>query len=149
MPSPKLDEQTFKRRFLDQFRDPAFAPLEAELRRIAEAAWDGYSHSRKSPARPPVRGDRAWRCRGAEAARRSLSDWLKSMSLLPAGPRAEVDRYIGYFEPYATSHDALDADLAIQEEVRNAARTLAEAVLAQAAGRLATAGQDLPEPRSK
>jgi multimeric flavodoxin WrbA len=61
----------------------------------------------------------------------------------------EVDRYIGYFEPYATSHDALDADLAIQEEVRNAARTLAEAVLAQAAGRLATAGQDLPEPRSK
>jgi multimeric flavodoxin WrbA len=86
---------------------------------------------------------------GAEAARRSLSDWLKSMSLLPAGPRAEVDRYIGYFEPYATSHDALDADLAIQEEVRNAARTLAEAVLAQATGRLATAGQDLPEPRSK
>lgn len=86
---------------------------------------------------------------GAEAVRRSLSDWLKSMSLLPAGPRAEVDRYIGYFEPYATSHDALDADLAIQEEVRNAARTLAEAVLAQAAGRLATAGQDLPEPRSK
>jgi hypothetical protein len=49
MPSPKLDEQTFKRRFLDQFRDPAFAPLEAELWRIAEAAWDGYSHSRKSP----------------------------------------------------------------------------------------------------
>jgi multimeric flavodoxin WrbA len=350
MPSPKLDEQTFKRRFLDQFRDPAFAPLEAELSRIAEAAWDGYSHSRKSPrtakagvgfADPqfelsvdwlqtraaikaagerhqqrqlrgrvllingssrsdhtcPGEMSKSWRlltiarqvleeeCRletevldlarlaseygrkihpckacfstaaplchwpcscypnhslgqtqdwmneiypmwvaahgimiitpvnwyhtssslklmidrlvcadggnadptlthgkdaarakeielegwayprhlagrlfavivhgdveGAATARRSLSDWLKSMSLVPAGPRAEVDRYIGYFEPYATSHDALDADLAIQEEVRNAARTLAEAVLAQAAGRLATAGQDLPEPRSK
>jgi multimeric flavodoxin WrbA len=86
---------------------------------------------------------------GAETVRRSLADWLKFMHLVPAGPKAEIDRYIGYWQPYATSHEALDADLAVQEEVRNAARTLAEAVIAQAAGRLAAAGQDLPEPRSK
>ena len=42
----------------------------------------------------------------------------------PAGPAAELDRYIGYWKPYATSHDELDADTAMQEEVRNAARTL-------------------------
>lgn len=28
----------------------------------------------------------------------------------PAGPSAELDRYIGYWKPYATSHDGLDAD---------------------------------------
>ena len=36
---------------------------------------------------------------------------------------AELDRYIGYYEPYATSHEELDADKCVQEEVRNAART--------------------------
>jgi hypothetical protein len=68
---------------------------------------------------------------------------------IPKGSKAEVDRHIGYWGPYATSHDALDTDPAIQEEVRNAARTLAEAVLARAAGRLVAAGQDLPDTRSK
>ena len=46
------------------------------------------------------------------------------MHLVPAGPHAELDRYIGYWKPYATSHEELDADKAVQEEVRNAARTL-------------------------
>jgi multimeric flavodoxin WrbA len=350
MPSPELDEQTFKRRFLDQFKDAAFDPLAAELERIAEAAWDGYSHSRKSArtaragtefadptfelsvdwlqAREAIEAAQArheqaalprrvllingatrsdntcpgemskswrlsiiarqvleqdyrlevevldlsrlaseygrkihpcktcfstaaalchWPCscypnyslgqtqdwmneiypmwvaahgimiitpvnwyhtssslklmidrlvcadggnpdptlthgknaarakaleldgwdyprhlagrlfavvvhgdtEGAETTRQSLSNWLRSMSLVSAGSKAEVDRYIGYWGPYATSHDALDADLAIQEEVRNAARTLAAAVLAQAAGQTVVAGQDLPDPRSK
>ena len=50
------------------------------------------------------------------------------MHLAPAGPRAELDRYIGYWKPYATNRKELDADLTIREEVRNAARILAEAV---------------------
>jgi multimeric flavodoxin WrbA len=86
---------------------------------------------------------------GAEGVRRSLSDWLSSMNLVPAGPLAEVDRYIGYWEPYATSHAALDKDQAMQEEVRNAARTLLEAVMAQRAGRQVAAGATLREPRQK
>lgn len=86
---------------------------------------------------------------GAENARRSLSDWLRFMHLVPAGPLAEFDRYIGYWEPYATSHEALDKDEAIQEEVRNAARTLLEAVLAKRAGHKIGAGDRLKEPRSK
>src|ERR1700761_8905497 len=49
MPSPRLDEQTFKKRFLDRYIDPAFEPLSAELDKIAAAAWDAYAHERKSP----------------------------------------------------------------------------------------------------
>ena len=49
MPSPRLDRAAFEARFRAQFGDPAFAPLEAELGRVAAAAWDAYEHSRKSP----------------------------------------------------------------------------------------------------
>ncbi|HVW91065.1 MAG TPA: flavodoxin family protein [Devosia sp.] len=86
---------------------------------------------------------------GAEGVRRSVSDWLAFMGLEPAGNMAELDRYIGYWEPYATSHEALDADLPLQGEVRNAAATLAEAVLAQRAGRRSEAGAELHRPRRK
>ncbi len=61
---------------------------------------------------------------GAETLRRILSDWLSSMHLEAAGAVAELDRYIGYWKPYATSHEELDADTAMQEEVRLAADTL-------------------------
>lgn len=86
---------------------------------------------------------------GAENVRRSLVDWLRFMHLVPAGVPAELDRYIGYWQPYATSHDALDQDEAIQEEVRNAARTLLEAVQARRSGLLVSAGAKLEQPRQK
>ena len=63
--------------------------------------------------------------------------------------RAEVDGYVGYYEPYATSHEALDKDTDFQEEVRNAARTLCEAVRADRRGDLIEAGRALREPRPK
>jgi multimeric flavodoxin WrbA len=65
---------------------------------------------------------------GAEGLRRMLHDWLTDMHLVSAGADATLDRYIGYYEPYATSHDALDRDRAIRQEVRNVAATLARAV---------------------
>lgn len=49
MPPVTLDEQEFKRRFLSRFYDPAFEPLTVELEKIANAAWDAYNDSRKSP----------------------------------------------------------------------------------------------------
>jgi multimeric flavodoxin WrbA len=61
---------------------------------------------------------------GAETLRRSLVDWLTDMKLVQAGAPAAIDRYVGYYEPYATSHDALDRDHALQREVRNATRSL-------------------------
>ena len=86
---------------------------------------------------------------GAENVRRSISDWLCFMHLCPAGPIAELDRYIGYWKPYATSHDELDQDEALQEEVRNAARALLQAVTAKRAGMLVEAGAGLQPPRQK
>ena len=86
---------------------------------------------------------------GVENARRSLADWMKSMDMVPAGASAEVDRYIDYYGPYATSHEALDRDEAIQAEVRNAALTLADGVLKVRQGKLVEAGADLPDPRKK
>ena len=58
-------------------------------------------------------------------------------------PLAEVDRYIGYWEPYATSHVAYENDQAFQEEVRNAARTLSETVVAKRQGQQIAAGSRL------
>jgi multimeric flavodoxin WrbA len=86
---------------------------------------------------------------GAENVRRSLSDWLNAMELQSAGPLAEVDRYIGYWEPYATNHESFDKDEAMQEEVRNAARVLLEAVFAQHEGKMVAAGSRIRVPRDK
>jgi multimeric flavodoxin WrbA len=107
--------------------------------------WDYPRHLAGRLFAVVVHGD----VEGAESVRRSISDWLCYMQLCPAGPLAELDRYIGYWQPYATSHDALDADLAVQEEVRNAARTLIEAVQAKRAGKLIVAGEHLDPPRQK
>jgi hypothetical protein len=46
-----------------------------------------------------------------------------------------LDRYIGYYEPYATSHAALDEDQAVQQEVCNAAKAVVEAVALKRAGK--------------
>ena len=49
MPPVKLDRSEFERRYRNRFRDSAFTPLKQELGAIIAAAWDAYSHSRKSP----------------------------------------------------------------------------------------------------
>jgi multimeric flavodoxin WrbA len=85
---------------------------------------------------------------GAETLRRSLTDWLTDMKLRPALPHGGIDRYIGYYEPYATSHEALDRDTAVQLEVRHAAKALVEAVALSRAGRFPDLGPD-SDPRPK
>src|SRR5262245_22766775 len=49
MPSPRLDKNQFRERFLSQFKDRSFHELTAELERVADAAWQAYDASRKSP----------------------------------------------------------------------------------------------------
>jgi hypothetical protein len=71
------------------------------------------------------------------------------MRLAPAGPQAELDRYIGYWKHYALNHEELDQDTAMVEEVRNVASSLAEVVVAKRAGRFQIPGAHLPEARSK
>ena len=74
-----------------------------------------------------MRHDLAIQCdaAGAGDVRRALADWLSDMGLVQAGHAAVLDRWIGYLKPYATSHDELDADPAILDEVENAAASLA------------------------
>jgi len=71
-----------------------------------------------------VHGDVA----GIDGSRRNLSDWLDWMGFIDAGFQSRLDRYIGYYEPSATSHVALDKDTAFQDETRNVARAVAKAV---------------------
>jgi multimeric flavodoxin WrbA len=86
---------------------------------------------------------------GAETLRRSLVDWLTDMSLISAGGMSEADGYIGYMEPYATSHQALDDDEAFQEDVMNVARALGKAVLLHRAGKYQEPGEGLVDPNPK
>jgi len=92
-----------------------------------------------------VHGDVA----GTEAVRRALSDWLDWMGLIDAGSRARLDRFVGYYEPYATSHEALDRDTALMEEVRNVARAVVNAVGEARAGTLSIPDRDLHAARPK
>jgi multimeric flavodoxin WrbA len=92
-----------------------------------------------------VHGDVA----GVESTRRELSDWLDWMGLIDAGPKARLDRYIGYYESYAESHATLDRDTAMQQEVQNAAHAVAHAVGEMRAGRLSVPDADLKNPRPK
>ena len=108
---------------------------------------EGWSYPRHLAGRTfsvVVHGDAA----GAETLRRSLADWLSDIGMVPAGHAATIDRYIGYYGPYATSHHALDDDLAFQEEVRNAARALVNAVRLMREGRREP-DEDLRDPRPK
>ncbi len=86
---------------------------------------------------------------GVESVRRVLCDWLDWMGLIDAGNLACLDRHVGYYEPYATSHEALDRDEGVQGEVRNVARAVAEAVRELRAGRLSDPDAALAPPRPK
>ncbi len=119
-----------------------------DAKKAKQLELDGWPYPRHLEGRVfsvVVHGD----VEGVENVRRSLADWLRFMQLKPAGPSAELDRYIGYWKPYATSHDELDKDECVQEEVRNAARTLLRAVQEQRAGRLIDGGEGLESPRQK
>lgn len=107
--------------------------------------WDYPGHLAGRMFAAVVHGD----VEGAENVRRSIHDWLCFMDLCPPGPKGVLDRYIGYWEPYATNHLSLDKDQAIQEEVRNAARCLLEGVVAKREGRMTNAGEKLVPPRQK
>jgi multimeric flavodoxin WrbA len=113
---------------------------EIELR-----GWDYPRHLKGRLFSVVAHGD----VEGVENVRRTLADWMRYMHMESAGNLAELDRYIGYFKPYAISHQELDADEAVQEEVRNAARTLAQAAGARRKGSQIAAGQDLKQPRQK
>jgi multimeric flavodoxin WrbA len=121
-----------------QGKDPA---------RAKRLELDGWPYPRHLAGRAfgvVVHGDAV----GAETVRRSLTDWLADMHLVQAGASAVLDRYIGYYEPYATSHEALDRDESVQEEVRTAARSVARTAHDLRIGRRQP-DENLSDPRPK
>ncbi len=116
----------------------------AEAKAIEMKGWAYPKHLAGRIFSVMVHGDSA----GSESLRRNLHDWLTDMDLVPAGHAAVFDRYIGYYEPYATSHEALDRDTAFMAEARNAALMLTAAVTEMRNGRLPP-GDDFESPRQK
>jgi len=117
----------------------------AEAKRIEEKGWGYPKHLAGRAFGVVVHGDAA----GAEEHRRNLCDWLEGIGLIDAGAAAKLDRYIGYYEPYYNSHEALDRDGAVQEEVRNVARSVVEAVRELRAGSLSQPDRATQSPRPK
>jgi multimeric flavodoxin WrbA len=116
-----------------------------EAKAIELAGWDYPKHLADRAYGLVVHGDAA----GIESTRRGLSDWLHWMGLVDAGSFARLDRYLGYYENYANSHETLDRDVDFQEDVRNVARAVAKAVGELRAGRLSKPDRDLRRTRPK
>ena len=116
-----------------------------KAKEVELAGWPYPKHLAGRAYGVVVHGDVA----GIEPTRHALCDWLDWMGLLDAGTMARLDRYIGYYQPYATSHEELDRDTAVQEEVRNVARAVANAVAELRAGRLSQPDAKLERPRPK
>jgi multimeric flavodoxin WrbA len=113
-----------------------------EAKDIELRGWDYPRHLAGRQFACVAHGD----VEGAEGVRRCLGDWATSIEMTAV---TGIDRYIGYWKPYATSHLELDQDQAIQEGVRNVARALREAFHASRRNRQIAPGADLRPPRQK
>ena len=112
---------------------------------IELAGWSYPKHLDGRAYGVAVHGDVA----GIEGSRRALTDWLDWMGLIDSGPDGRLDRMIGYYEPYATSHQTLDRDSGLQQEVRNVGTAVVRTVRALRAGELKSQARDLPTLRPK
>ena len=117
----------------------------AKAKELELKGWDYPRHLAGRIFAVAVHGDAS----GVENLRRILTDWLTDLGLIPAAHKALIGAYVGYYEPYATSHQTLDQDTAVQEEVRNVGRAVARTVVALRAGELTSQLSDLPRPRPK
>jgi multimeric flavodoxin WrbA len=122
-----------------QGKDPARAKA------LEMAGWPYPKHLAGRTYGVVVHGDVA----GIESVRRALSDWLDWMGLVDAGSMSRLDRFIGYYSPYATSHQMLDADTAVQEEVFNVGRAVGRAIRLLREGRMPNPDDAIQAPRKK
>lgn len=122
-----------------QGKDPKLAKA-LELK-----GWDYPKHLAGRAFAVAVHGD----AEGVDNVCTALCNWLTTLGLVRAGESGVIGRYVGYMQPYASGHDELDRDTAVQEEVRNAARSLVETVRQIRSGRLRQPGAGLSPPRQK
>jgi multimeric flavodoxin WrbA len=117
----------------------------AKAKEIELKGWNYPKHLAGRVYGLVVHGDVA----DANTLRDGLAEWLDWSGFISAGVESQIDRFIGYFEPYATSHEALDKDEAIVEEARNVARAVSNAIAGMRAGSLAQPDSGLKPPRQK
>jgi len=118
----------------------------AELAKKLELdGWDYPRHLKGRCFSVVVHGDTM----GVDDAKKTLCDWLEEMELISVGNYGTIGRYIGYFGPYASSHEALDQDRPIQQEVRNAARNLTLALRSSRENKFSSLTSKLQDPRPK
>lgn len=86
---------------------------------------------------------------GVDDLKNSITSWLNEMMLIPSSVYGQIGRYIGYYGPYAESHDELDKDHALFEEVKLSSQALAMNIVAERAKKLVTQIPDLHDPRPK
>ena len=120
-------------------KDPKLA------KKIELEGWDYPKHLAGRAYGLVIHGDVA----GVEESRRALSDWLDWMGFINSGAQSRLDRYIGYYEPYAISHDILDKDKMVQEEVKNVARSVIKTVNELRKGILSKVQPHIKKPRTK
>jgi len=124
---------------LTQGKDPVRAKA------VELAGWHYPKHLAGRAFAVVVHGD----ADGVEGLAGNLTSWLTDMGLVRAGESGSLGRYVGYYEPYATSHAELDEDKPFQREVKNAAESLVAQVREMRAGRFHAPDEGLPEPRPK
>jgi multimeric flavodoxin WrbA len=114
-----------------------------EAKALELAGWSYPRHLAGRAFGVIVHGDAA----GVENLTHALAGWLSDMRLI----RAEggvLGRYVGYYEPYATSHDELDRDTAFMAESRNVVHALLQTMAAIRAGTQPGLVEQ-PDPRPK
>lgn len=116
-----------------------------EAKTIELKGWNYPRHLAGRIFSVVVHGDAA----GVDHLKSALTDWLEEMELIPVSTLGTLARYIGYLEPYATSHEALDRDHDLHKEIQNAARSLALAVASSRQHHLDSLNPPLVEPRPK
>ena len=114
-------------------------------KKIELEGWDYPKHLAGRAYGLVVHGDVA----GVEDSRRALSDWLDWMGFIDSGAQSRLDRYIGYYEPYANSHETFDKDQMVQEEVKNVAIAVIKTVQELRDGALLKVQPNIKRPRPK
>lgn len=107
--------------------------------------WDYPRHLEGRVFSVFVHGDTT----GVDEVKNALTSWLNEMMLIPSSVYGQTGRYIGYYGTYAESHDALDKDQALFEEIKLSSEALAMNIMAERAKKLVTQVPHLHEPRPK
>jgi multimeric flavodoxin WrbA len=116
-----------------------------EAKALELAGWDYPRHLAGRAFGVVVHAD----TEGAGVLRRALTDWLLDMDLVQADGSGVMDRYIGYYEPYATSHEALDRDDALPIEVENTTKSVINLIAQMRSGTFKRPDHGLRHPRPK